>query len=208
MTMDAHELTRNGLSIWLKGLRLPLTALESVVKRGHDTSGWLPSVAFEQVEAGVKGAVGRLTGDEHLVGLARLQRAEATKRWEALAKRSAAEGIRRSARRRAEAERADIEEARESVEERAAEREEQIEEEREAAEVQAAQRAAKKKATARRTASSRAQATDRKAKEAEQARLREEAAALRAKEEAVAARAGVLELDEAARQKKADRKAG
>ena len=67
----------------MQGIRLPLTAVERVARRGEDTASWPPALAFERAEAAVKGFVGRLTRDEVLVGSANLQRAAVTRREEA-----------------------------------------------------------------------------------------------------------------------------
>jgi len=203
-----QEIRQSALMLWLKGVRLPLTAVESVAKRGQDTASWPPSIAFEKVEASVKEVVGRITGDDQLLGMARLQRAEVAKRQEALFKKGEAERLRQDARQRAEAEKARVEDRREAAEERAEEREERLAEERRAAERQTAEKAASKKAAARKAAAARQAATDRKAKQAEQRRLREEAQALAAREQAVEATGDVLELDAAVRAKKAARRAG
>ena len=206
--MDTKTLRHSALDLWLKGVRLPLTAVEAVAVRGSDTSAWRPAIAFEKVEATVKDAVGRITRDEELVGLARLQRAEVAKREEALVKRDVATSLREESRRAALAERAEIEERRDAAEERAQAREDRLEEERAAAARQAEAKASKKKAAAKKAAESRKEATARKATKVKAEQLREEADSLRVKEQAVEARGDVLELDAAVRAKKAARRAG
>ncbi len=206
--MDVRELGRSALDVWLKGARLPLTMVERVAKRDEDTSSWPPSIAFEKLEATVKGVVGRVVRDEQLSGQARLQRAEVAKREEALARRAQAAGIRQSAQQRARAARQEISAARQAVEEQAEEREQHLEAARAAAQQQIDDRTASKKAGARKVAAARTEAVDAKAKQAEQRRLRDEAKALRAKEQAVEARREVLDLDAAVDAKKAARRAG
>lgn len=206
--MELHELRRGALDLWLKGARLPLTAAETVVKRGEDTSSWPPSVAFEKLEATVKDLVGRAVRDEQLVALARLQRAEVAKRDQAIRKRAEADAIRAAAEQQADAEREELQDLRAEVEARADEREEQVDQVRTTAKRQVEARASKKKAAARRSAAATKQANATKAKQAEKKRLEEEARAMRAKEAAVDAEGEVLDLDRAARAKKAARRAG
>ena len=102
--MDLHDVRRNALALWFAGARLPLTAVEAVAKRGTDTARWPPALAFDKVEATVKEAVGKLTRDEQLVALARLQMAEVHKREEAAAKQAEAAEARAQANAEARAE--------------------------------------------------------------------------------------------------------
>src|SRR5690606_14314468 len=154
-----------------KGARLPLTAVEAVAKRGEDTAGWPPSVAFEKVEATVKDVVGRITRDEQLIGLARLQRAEVAKREQASLERAEATAVRRDAAQAAAARRDQIEDLREEVEAGATATEQEIEEASAAAERQVEARAAKKRAGARKAAAAKKKATARTAKQAKKKRL-------------------------------------
>jgi hypothetical protein len=208
MTMDIAQIRRDALAAWLRGVRFPITAAEAALRRGQDTSSWPPSMAFEKVEATIKDTLGRVTGDEVLLGQATLQRAEVRKREEALVKKAQADATRQDAARKAEQKAADLERRREQVQETADEREERIEEERRQAEAQVAERAQRTKTAARKQAAARKDAVDAQATRAEATRLRKEAEALRAKEQAVAAKGDVLDLDKKVRAKKASRRAG
>ena len=85
--MELNTLTRKATLSWLETLRVPLSAAELVAKRsGRETATWAPSLAFGAFEVAVKDTVGRLTGDDTLEGLARLQRAEIGQRREAVEK--------------------------------------------------------------------------------------------------------------------------
>jgi hypothetical protein len=206
MTMDIDQIRRDALALWLRGVRLPLTAVEAVTKQ--DPATWLPALAFADGEATVKRFVGRITGDDVLVGTANLQRAEVLQRREALALHADAEATRTEARREAEAEQAELERHRQQAEARAEERERKAEADRQRAEAEVARKAAEAKASARKQAATRKDAIDAAAAKAEAARLRKEEQALRAKEQAVAAQRSVLDLDDKVRAKKAARKAG
>ncbi len=72
--MEISQIRRDALNLWLQSVRLPLTAAERIA-RPEDAASWPPAVAFTKVEAGVNGFVGRITGDQTLIGLANLQRA-------------------------------------------------------------------------------------------------------------------------------------
>jgi hypothetical protein len=206
MSMDIDQIRRDTLNLWLRGVRLPLTAVEAVTKQ--DAASWPPALAFSEGEATVKRFVGRLTGDQVLVGLANLQRAEVLQRREALALQADAVATREEARREAEADQAELERRRQQAEARAAERERKAEEDRRRAEAEVARKEADAKAAARKQAGTRQDAIDAAATKAEAARLRKEQQALRSKEQAVAAQRNVLDLDDKVRAKKAARKAG
>lgn len=203
-----EQIPRDAVTLALRGARLPLTTYELVARRGQDPDEWPPALLFEKVEATVRGAVGRVTGDDVLVGMARLQRAEIEKRFEAIAKATAAEETRNAADRAAEARIDDLGERRQAADERAEAHERQIDEARRREEAEVARRAAAEAEAVRKETATRQAAIDRTAKQAEAKRLREEAKALRAKEKAVQARQAATDLDDAVRAKKAARRSG
>lgn len=205
--MNVHTIQQHALSLWLKGARLPLTVAENVVKRGEDTANWPPSIAFEKVEASVKGTLGRITGDDHLVGLANLQRTEVEKRVEALEKQTEAE-VRRAAASREEARtRQELDEQREVAAETAAQRKQRLAAEKRQARREVEDRAGRRKTATRKAAAAHDEVTDRKARRAEQDRLAAEADALEVEARAVEAEGELLALDDAVEAKKAARRA-
>lgn len=205
--MHIDQIRRDTLSLWLRGIRLPLTVAEATVKRGQDTTSWPPTLAFAKAEVAVKTFVGGLVHDDTLIGAANLQRAEVAQREGALAKRAEAEATRAEVAREADATAARLEAEHERVEETAAQREQRLADDRRKAEQEVTQAAAKKRATTRQQAATRADAIDKTATKAEATRLRQEAEALRAKERAVQAQGEALDLDRKVRAKKAARKA-
>jgi hypothetical protein len=207
MTMDIDQIRRDALSLWLRGIRLPLTVVEATVRRGQDTTSWPPALAFEKTEVALQAFVGGLVHDDTLLGAANLQRAEVARREEALAKRAQAEATRAEVSREAKATAAELEAERQRTEETAAQREQRLADDRRTAEQKVTQAAAKKRAATRRQAASRADAIDKTATKGESARLRKEAEALRAKERAVQAKGEALDLDRKVRAKKAARRA-
>ena len=46
--MDIDQIRRDAFSLWLRGIRLPLTAAEATVKRGQDATSWQPALAFRR----------------------------------------------------------------------------------------------------------------------------------------------------------------
>jgi len=207
--MGLNGMTRRATLAWLDTVRLPLTAAEQVAKRaGQEHATSAPAAAFGSFEATVKETVGRLTGDDTLQGLARLQRAELEQRGRAAEKQTEAAAVREAALREAEQREAALERQRAETQRRADARERQVEQERLDAERKVANQTANKKAALRESARKVDQALDEKAKRAEAERLRIEAEALRAKEHAVAAQGAVLDLDKAVKTKKAARKSG
>ncbi|MFP5255639.1 MAG: hypothetical protein ACLGI8_07285 [Acidimicrobiia bacterium] len=206
--MDLAQLRRNALSLWLRGARLPLTAVERFAAPREAPASWPPAIAFEKLEATVKDAVGRATGDDVLVGLANLQRTEVAKREEALAKRAAAEQTRTETREDAREAEAELARERKAVVERDRRRQEQIEAQERQAKSAVARRTSAKRANAEKAASARKKAVDAATQKAEAARLRKEERALEVKAAAVEAEGRVLDLDKAVRAKKAARTTG
>ena len=206
--MDIEEIRRDALSLWLRSVRIPLTIAEAGLKRGQDTTGWGPTLAFEKAEAAIKSFVGTLVHDHTLVASANLQRAEVVHRQEALAKRADAAGTRADVRRQAKADEERLEAERQHAEEAAAQRTQRLEDDRRRADQNVTKTAARKRAATRQQAAARADASDKAATKAEAVRLRKEADALRAKERAVQAQGEALQLDRKVQAKKAARKAG
>lgn len=206
--MKLEQIPRDAVTFALRGARLPLTTYELIARRGQDADDWAPALLFEKVEATVRGAIGRVTGDEVLVGMARLQRTEIDKRFEAIAKATAAEDARQAAEQAAAAKIEDLGERRQAADERADAQERRIDEARRREEADVARNAAAEAEAVRKDAAARQATIDRMAKQAEAKRLREEAKALRAKDAAVKARKGAVELDDALRAKKAARRSG
>lgn len=204
--MKLEQIPRDAVTFALRGARLPLTTYELVARRGQDPDEWPPALLFEKVEATLRGAVGRVTGDDVLVGQARLQRAEIERRFEAIAKATAAEEAREAADRAAAGTIEDLDERRQAADARAEANEQQIDEARRREEAEVARRAAAEAKSVREDAAARQATIDRTAKQAEAKRLREEAKALRAKESAVQAREDAAKLDGALRAKKAARR--
>src|SRR5690606_23470731 len=159
--VNIRKINRSALDLWLKGARLPLSAVESATGRSGDEP-WAGSLAFDRAASAVRTTVGKLTGDNELMAVGRLQDTATEKRYDALAKQAEAEDLRARARRDAEERKEQIEEARETVEDRTVSRERELEEERAAAEREVEKRASKRRTATKKAASARNKATDRK----------------------------------------------
>jgi hypothetical protein len=204
--MNVNEIRRWSLDLWLQSVRLPLTMTEAVVRR-DDNGTWAPSMAFDTFEGTVKGFVGRLTHDDTLVEIARLQRAEISQRRHSVELQAEAESVDAQARRDAAEQREALARDRKAADEQARAAKRRLEAEREEAKRALEARTAKKRTANRTTAAARESTIQREATKADANRVRKDAAALRAKKAAVAAQGEVLELDKAVRAKKTNRRA-
>jgi hypothetical protein len=205
--VDVNQIRRQSLGLWLKTVRFPLTLTETFVRRGDGTESWAPALAFATFEGTVKEVVGRITGDDTLVGLAKLQRAEITQRRRAVELHTEAATTVAETRRAAEDQRAQLERQREEADERSREAARQVEFDRENARRAVERGTATKRTANKATAATRAKTIQKAAAKADSDRLRKEGQALRAKKQAVAAKAEVVDLDKAVRAKKATRRA-
>lgn len=207
--MQVTQIPRQAVQFSLWGARLPLTLAERVLARGQEnTSTWLPNLAFDKVEAGVKDIVGRATHDDTLVTAARLQRAEITRLESARAAREHATKVVDDAEAAAQARREELDGQREAVEAAADEGERRIEEAEREAEQRAAKEAEAKRSATRTTAAKRRQAVSKQAARTDVQRARSQGEALRTQKAAVRARGKALELDGAVQAKKSSRRSG
>ena len=205
--MNVNEIRRCSLDLWLQTVRLPLTMTEVVIRRRDDDGTWPPAMAFETFEGTVKGFVGRVTHDDTLVELARLQSAEITQRRRSHELQVEATDVAAGASREAAEQQEMLERDRKVANEQAREAKRQLEADRDHAKRALEERTAKKRAANRAAAATRSTTIERKATKADANRLRKDAAALRAKKPAVAAQGEVLKLDKAVRAKKTNRRA-
>jgi colicin import membrane protein len=204
--VNVNEIRRWSLDLWLQTVRLPLTMTEVVI-RHRDDGTWPPAMAFETFEGTVKGFVGRVTHDDTLVELARLQSAEITQRRRSHELQAEATAVDAGASREAAEQQEMLERDRKVADEQAREAKRQVEADRDHAKRALEERTAKKRAANRAAAATRSTTIEREATKADANRLRKDAAALGAKKPAVAAQGEVLKLDKAVRAKKTNRRA-
>jgi hypothetical protein len=206
--VNISRIRRSTLTLWLRSVRLPLTIVETVVRRGDDNGAWPPALAFGMFEGTVMDAVGRITRVDALIDMAALQRAEVAQRRRAIVLEGEATSTSTEVREEAEAKEVRLTEQRNEANLRSREREADAEADRQKAKQALDQRSARKRAAAKATTANRAKAIDQEATNADAARLRKNAQALRAKEKAVAAQGKALDLDKAVRARKTARRTG
>lgn len=205
--MNVNQIRRWSLHLWLQSVRLPLTMTEAVIRRRDDDRTWPPAIAFETFEGTVKGFVGRVTHDDALVEMARLQRAEISQRRRSVELQTEAMSIDAQAKRDAAEEQERLERDRKVAEEQARNAKRQLKADRAQAKRALEEQTAKKRTANRAAATARSWTVQREATKADANRVRKDAGALRAKQQAVAAQGKVLDLDKAVRAKKTNRSA-
>ena len=172
--MQVHDITQTAVDTYLKGLRLPLTVAESVLKPEQP---WAPAIGFEHIEAAVRGAVGSVLRDEELTNQAALQRARLTQLDRAAEKLARAEQVEAQAERQAQ----------------------QAERRRREGTRQVAEEANKKKAAVRKAAAAREEVVEQRQTAAERRRLEAERRALEQKQQAVKAKKKADVIEDAAK---------
>src|SRR5205085_11065608 len=65
-SMQLQQIPRTIVRTWLRTARLPLDAVEAVVRRGEHDVEWPPAIAFDSFEAAVKQFAGSLLHDDEL----------------------------------------------------------------------------------------------------------------------------------------------
>ena len=65
--MQLHRLPRTAICGWLRATRLPLNAVEAIVRRGPHDVEWAPAITFDSFEATVKQLAGSFLHDAELV---------------------------------------------------------------------------------------------------------------------------------------------
>ena len=202
--MSLQTIPRTAVRSWLSVVRLPLSAAEVVTrKQGTD---WLPAVAFEGFEAGVKRSVGGLLHDQELVQEGTLERAKVNQLRRATELEAEAEERRVEAAARFEARQETVHESEQRLEREQQAREAKLKKE-EADRKRAVEAAARKKeqAAAKADEARRKSVADQE-RQARATRLTAESAALASERQAVAAKGEVLDVDKALNATKAARK--
>ena len=203
--MTLQTIPRTAVRSWLSAVRLPLSAVELAAgKRG--ATDWLPAVAFEGFEAGVKRRVGTLLGDHQLVQEGTLERGKVEQLLRAAELEAEAEKRRQQGERRFEEEKDEVQARRQQVEREQQQREARLEQEK-AEKERAVEDAARRKADAARAADeSRRKAVAAQERQARAARLSADSSALGSERAAVEASGEVLAVDQALQATKAARK--
>lgn len=202
--MSLETIQRTAVRSWLSAVRLPLSAAERVVgKQGTD---WLPAVAFEGFEAGVKRKVGSLVGNPRLVQEGMLEQGKVEQLIEAAELEAEAEERRQEADARFEYRTETVQQRSRRLEREQQEKEARLE--REAADRKRAveETTRKKQQAARKADQVRKDAVAAQERQARASRLDAEADALDHEKQAVAAKGEVLDVDRALEATKKARK--
>lgn len=203
-----QELPRAAVHTYLKLTRLPLTAVERVLKpEGEDAATWPPAIAFEDFEAKVKSFAATVFSDDVLRQDATLQRARVLQLRRAVTLDAEAEITREQADEELAARRAEAAEERREAEQREKANKARIERERAAAEQRAEQQAEAKEREAAELAEAERARVEREEREAELRRLEAEREALAEKRTAVTSKDEAVRLEKAAEAAKQRRKA-
>ena len=204
--MKIEEFPRTAVDQWLRLVRLPLTAVEGVARRGKDNAEWPPAVAFERVESTVRQLVGSLVGDEELVQKAQLQRAKADELAKAAQERAKAEQRKQAADAGLAQREKQADKAKDRVEREEQQQKAQVEQQRKQAEHQVQKQTAKRKEAARKTDQARKKVVAAADNKAERRRVDAEADALSKEEQALQAKRVSMALEDAVEATKAVRK--
>lgn len=206
MASPLNSPVRTLVTGYLKVLRLPLTAVEPVLRRGDRSEPWGPALAFDSFGAQVKGWTGSLLHDDELRRQAEFDRARITQLRRATTLETEAQARRAEAdQERAERDQAAKREA-EQARQQAAERKEQLESQEEAAQERVQQQTAERKEQVAKTEQARKSRVDKKARTAETERLAEERIALRERKDALDAEDKAQGLEQATRAARARRR--
>ena len=199
-----QTIQRTAVRSWLSAVRLPLTAAEVVTRKSG--SDWLPAVAFEGFEAGVKRSIGNLVGDLQLVQEGTLEKGKVDQLRRAAELEAAAERRRQEAEARFEDKKETVQERDRRLEREQKEREAKLEQEEAERKRQVEETARRKEEAARKADQARKKAVAAQERQARATKLAAESAALEHEKEAVAAKGEVLDVDRALNATKEARK--
>ena len=204
--MQLQRIPRTVVRTWLRTARLPLTAVEAVVRRGEHDAEWAPAIAFDSFEATVKQIAGSILRDEELaqegqVAQARVGRLRNAVELDAVAEQRKAQADAEFRQRR----QAD-EQRRREVERQTAEREAALERERAEKKRRADENERRKREQAAQVETVEDKMVARQDRAARATRVAAEREALQHEREAVGAKGVVTDIDEALEESKAARK--
>lgn len=206
MSSTITAIPKAAVTGYLRVLRLPLDAVESVANRNSEEE-WPPALAFDAFEAQILGALGSLLRDDDLVQEAARERTRIDQLRRAMTLEAEAEQRRQQADRELDERRQQAQDHAETAEERAEQAEERLEQEKAEKKRRVQAQAAGKKQNARKAAEAREDRIDDLERDAEAERLAAEREALAERKEALEATGDALELDKAAASVKQRRKA-
>ncbi len=207
-TETLQTIPRTYVRTWLWFVRFPLTAAETLLRRGGDGEQrpWGPALAFDSFEAGVKQLAGTVLRDETLteegrVASAKVRELRRAGQLEAMADERRVEADERFDQRREQAE-----DRRRQTSEAADRRESELDQRREERRRQADQEAEQRAGAAERAEEATKDAIARHERGARKASVADEREALHAEREALAAKDQAKAVDDALEETKAQRR--
>jgi hypothetical protein len=196
MSNPVAAVPRTIVSLGFGAARVPVDLLAQVTGNGNNRE-WGPTLAFDSVEATVRGLLGSLLGDPELAAQGHVKEARVQQRTEAAERDRAADARREVADDRMQRRREEDQQEREQVRDQAQEQKQQLEEQRRQRAQEAEEREEKRKEQARRDEQKAQERADEHAQEAHRTRVAEESEAVAAEREAAQRKAEALELAEA-----------
>jgi hypothetical protein len=206
--MQLQRIPRTFVCTWLRTARLPLTAVEAVVRRGEHDVEWAPALAFDSFEATVKQLAGSILHDAELAQEGQVAQARVGQLRKAVELDAVAEQRKTQADAEFEQRRHADEERRRQVEQQAAQREAALERERADKKRRVAEEDARKRNQAARVEAAEEKVVAREERAARATRIAAEREALEHERDAVAAKGRVTEIDEKLEDTKTARKSG
>jgi len=195
ITERIRVVPRGVVGTYLRAGRLPLTVAERIARKQGDEK-WAPTVAYEQLQAGVETQFGKFLRDEELATKGRLRGEKVAQLKRAAKLETIAEGEREVAdesfeRRREQAERKKVE-----AERKADKREQELERQAQVRERKAQEKAAKKASAAQELKQQQDKAIERRERVAKSQALAKESEALTAAKKALDAERTVDTIDD------------
>jgi hypothetical protein len=203
MTMQIQQIPRTAVRTGFRAARLPLTVAETVLQRDDE---WLPTRAYETVEARFKQVVGRAVHDDELVEEGILEQAKTVQLGKAATLESQAEREKELADASFEQRRKADEEQRDRVAKQAEERKRAAEQKRAEEKRQAEAAAAKNASAAQNARAATEKAVAEHERQARSAKVKAERDAVHEERRAVEAEKGVRGADKKVEAAKAARR--
>jgi hypothetical protein len=204
--MQLQQIPRTIVCTWLRTARLPLDAVEAVVRRGEHDVEWPPAIAFDSFEAMVKQLAGSIFHDDELTQDGRIAQARVAQLRKAVELDAVAEQRKKQADVEFEQRRQADEQHRQEVQKQAEQREAALERERAEKKRRAAEEDARKRNQAAQLEKIEEKKVEREDRAARAARISAERDALQHERKAVAAKNRVTDLDEKLEDTKVARK--
>ena len=204
--MQLQQIPRTIVCTWLRTARLPLDAVEAVVRRGEHDVEWPPAIAFDSFEATVKQLAGSIFHDDELTQDGRIAQARVAQLRKAVELDAVAEQRKTQADVEFEQRRQADEQHRQEVQKQADQRQAALERERAEKKRGAAEEDARKRNQAAQLEKIEEKKVEREDRAARAARISAERDALQHERKAVAAKNRVTDLDEKLEDTKVARK--